>query len=107
MVIRRRLRAILYPLMLYGVSGAVGGYFLWHAINGERGLKTRLEYEQRIAVLRDDLRLIESEQAKWEHRITLLKGEVIDRDLLDEAARGVLGRLDRNDLVILLPRPAQ
>lgn len=107
MVIRRRLRAILYPLLLYSVSGAVGGYFLWHAINGERGLKTRLEYEQRIAVLRDDLHRIETEQAKWEHRISLLKGKFIDRDLLDEAARTVLGRLDRNDLVILLPRPAQ
>jgi cell division protein FtsB len=107
MVIRRRLRAILYPVLLYSVSGAVGAYFLWHAINGERGLKTRLEYEQRIAVLQDDLRRIETEQAKWEHRISLLKGEVIDRDLLDETARTVLGRLDRNDLVILLPRQAR
>ena len=49
MVIRTRLRAILFPLALYAVSGGVGGYFVWHAINGERGLKTRVAFKARIA----------------------------------------------------------
>jgi cell division protein FtsB len=106
MVIHRRIRAVLYPLILYCVSGAVGSYFVWHAINGERGLKTRIEYEQRLAVLRDDLRRIKSEQAQWEHRIALLKGQAVDRDLLEEAARTILGRVDRHDLVIFLPQAA-
>ena len=49
MVVRRRLRAILFPLCLYCVSGAAGGYFVWHAVNGERGLKTKDEYQLKIA----------------------------------------------------------
>lgn len=106
MVIRRRLRAILYPLVLYCVSGAVGTYFIWHAVNGERGLKTRVEYEHRVAVLRDQLRSVDSENALWQHRIALMKGAAVDRDLLEEVARSVLGRVDRNDLVVFLPRTA-
>lgn len=106
MVVRRRVRAILYPLALYCVSGAVAGFFIWHAVNGERGLKTKDEYEQRIATLRDQLQGLEEERAVWERKIALMRGEAIDRDLLDDEARALLGRVDRNDLVVFLPRPA-
>ncbi len=103
MVIRRRLRAILYPLLLYCVSGAVGSYFVWHAVNGERGLKTKDEYEQRVATLREELKAVRAEQALWEQRISMIRGPVLDRDLLEEAAREVLGRIDKNELVVLVP----
>jgi cell division protein FtsB len=104
MVIYRRARATLYPLLLYCVSGAIGGYFVWHAVNGERGLKTKDEYEHKIATLRGDLEALKLEHASWNHRITLLSGREIDRDLLDEEARSLLGRVNRNDLVVFLPR---
>ncbi|MGC2222338.1 MAG: septum formation initiator family protein [Methylocella sp.] len=104
MVIYRRARATLYPLLLYCVSCSIGGYFVWHAVNGERGLKTNDEYEHRIAALRDELEGVKSEHALWNHRIALLSGRAIDRDLLDEEARALLGRVNRNDLVVFLPR---
>ena len=104
MVIYKRVRATLYPLLLYCISGSIGGYFFWHALNGERGLKTKDEYEHKIAALREELEGLKSQRALWEQRIALLSGQVIDRDLLDEEARGLLGRLSRNDLVIFLPR---
>ncbi|MGH6795945.1 MAG: FtsB family cell division protein [Methylocella sp.] len=104
MVIYRRVRAILYPLLLYCASGSIGGYFVWHAVNGERGLKTDDEYEHKIAALRDELKGLKSEHALWNHRIALLSGRTIDRDLLDEEARAVLDRVNRNDLVVFLPR---
>lgn len=103
MVTRRRVRAVFYHLCLYCVSGAVAGYFIWHAVNGERGLKTKDEYEQRIAALRDQLRELQEERAGWEQKISLIRGQVIDRDLLDDEARTLLGRVDKNDLVIFLP----
>jgi cell division protein FtsB len=102
MVIHKRLRDTFYPLLLYCVSASIGGYFLWHALNGERGLKTKDEYEHKIAALRDDLSDLKSEHALWDQRIALLTGRVIDRDLLDEEARALLGRVNRNDLVVLL-----
>jgi cell division protein FtsB len=105
MVTYRRARATLYSLLLYCVSGSIGGYFLWHAVNGERGLKTRDEYENKIAALRGELEGLKSEHALWNHRTALLSGRAIDRDLLDEEARALLGRVTRNDLVVFLPRP--
>jgi len=105
MVKYRRARAALYPLLLYCISGSIGGYFVWHAVNGERGLKTNDEYEHKIATLRDELESLRAEHSIWNQRIALLTGPVIDRDLLDEEARALLGRVNRNDLVILLPRP--
>jgi cell division protein FtsB len=104
MVIYRRARAALYPLLLYCVAGSIGGYFVWHAVNGERGLKTKDEYEHKIAALRGELEGLKSEHASWNHKIALLTGRAIDHDLLDEEARALLGRVNRNDLVVFLPR---
>lgn len=102
MVIYRRMRATLYPLALYCVSGAIGGYFVWHAVNGERGLKTKDEYEHKIASLRGELEGLKTEHTSWDHRIALLSGREIDRDLLDEETRSLLGRVNRNDLVVFM-----
>ncbi len=104
MVVRRRLRAILFPLCLYCVSGAAGGYFLWHAVNGERGLKTKDEYQLKIAGLQTQLRELQEDRAHWRHRIELVNGAIIDADLLDEEARQLLGRVGKNDLVVFLPK---
>ncbi len=104
MVVRRRLRAILFPLFLYSVSGAAGGYFVWHAVNGARGLKTQDEYQVKIAGIETQLRQLHADRALWRHRIELMNGAIIDRDLLDEEARTLLGRADKNDLIVFLPK---
>ncbi len=107
MVIRRRLRAVLFPLLLYCVSGTVGGYFVWHALNGERGLKTKDEYEHKIALLEEDLGQLQAEHARWAHKIDLMQGQTVDRDLLDEEARRLLGLSHKNELVIFVAAPRQ
>jgi cell division protein FtsB len=107
MVVHRRLRAILFPLCLYSVSGAAGGYFVWHAVNGERGLKTQDEYQLKIAGLETQLRGLQEDRALWRHRIELINGAIIDRDLLEEETRSSLGRADKNDLIVLLPKAAE
>jgi len=107
MVIRRRLRAIFFPLALYCVSGGIGSYFVWHAANGERGLKTNDEYEQKIAVLGAELKQLRAERASWTHKIDLMRGKVVDRDLLDEEARHLLGVAQKNELVIFVANPSK
>ena len=102
MVVRTRLRGILLPLLLYCVSGSIGSYFVWHAINGERGLKTSEEYERTIALLRTEYTAADMERLQWQHRIDLMRGESIDRDLLEEEARVLLDRVHKNDLVVFL-----
>jgi cell division protein FtsB len=103
MVVRTRLRAILLPLVLYTVSGSVAAYFVWHALNGERGLKASLEYTKQIADLDKERAGLRAERAKWEHRIGLVRGDEIDRDLLEEETRRILGRVNAHEVVVLLP----
>jgi cell division protein FtsB len=103
MVVRTRLRAILMPLVLYTVSASVAAYFVWHALNGERGLKASLEYTKQIAELEKERAGLRAEREHWQHRIALIRSDEIDRDILDEEARRMLGRVHAHDLVVLLP----
>jgi cell division protein FtsB len=100
MVIRRKYRAVLIPLALYCVSGASVAFFSWHAINGERGLKARAEYERRIAGLNGELDTLRAEKAGWQKRAVLMRTDAVDRDLLEEEARHLLGRVNKRDLII-------
>ncbi len=107
MIIRTRLRAILYPILLYVVSGSIAAYFVWTAVNGQRGLKTRLEYRKKIVALETELGTLRTERQAWERRIALMRSDAIDGDLLDEEARSVLGRVASNDLVVFLNDPTK
>lgn len=100
MVVRTRIRAIMVPLTLYVVSGAVSGYFLWTAKNGERGSKAKLEYKATIAELRTNLSDLQAQRAKWAHRVNLMRSETVDRDLAEEQARDKLGYVDPRDVEI-------
>lgn len=104
MVKRRRLRAFLFPLALYSVSGAVCSYFVWHAVHGDRGLLAKAEYSQQVAVLQSEHAGLKAERQALERRIAMLRAESVERDLLEEEARVQLGRVHRNDVVIFLPR---
>ena len=104
MVIRRRRRRFLIPLMLYGVSAAVVGYFVHHAHSGARGFEAERNMKRRRRISPTNSRSSSSERADWERRIALLRSDQIDRDLLEERARIMLGRVHRNDLVIITRR---
>ncbi len=101
MVIRRRLRRFLIPLVLYSISAAVVGYFVHHAHSGARGIEAQQKYEAQVAELTHELDALKTERTDWERRISLLRSDQIDRDLLEERARVMLGRVHRNDLVII------
>ena len=102
-MVRTRLRAYYIPAAFYAFSALVSGYFLWHALNGQRGLKTRDDYTQRVADLQSTLDGLRAERARWKLKIDLVRGAEIDRDVLDEQARTELGRVGKNEVVILLP----
>ncbi len=104
MVVRKRARKILIPLALYSVSGLLVGYFVHHAHNGSRGLEAKRQLKIQGYEISKELESVKTERAEWERRIALLRSDQIDRDLLEERARSVLGRVHRNDLVIITGR---
>lgn len=102
--LRVLVRALLLPLSLYVVAGSTAAYFIWHAVNGQRGLKTGEEYEQKLDQLRLERNLLKLQRMHWESRLALIKGPTVDADILDEEARKRLGRAHKNDVVILAPQ---
>ena len=100
MVVRTRLRAILFPIILYVLSGGVSAYFVQTALNGERGLKTKDDYKQQIFALRQQLDQLRGDHEHWQHRVTLMRSDALDRDLAEEEARLKLDYVDPRDLVI-------
>jgi|APCry1669190156_1035279.scaffolds.fasta_scaffold05559_2 cell division protein FtsB len=100
MVVRTRWRVFLVPVLLYMVSGSVGAYFVWHANNGERGLKAKASYVQQIDDLQGQLSQLRAERERWQRKVDMMSGDSIDRDLLEEEARTILGYVDKRDLTI-------
>jgi cell division protein FtsB len=101
MVVRRRARRILIPLMLYCISAGVVAYFWHHAHTGAHGLEAKQRFKIRAFEIGRELEAARAEHAEWERRIALLRSDQIDRDLLEERARVMLGKVHRNDLVIM------
>ena len=106
MVVRTRVRAILFPIAFYVVLGVASGYLVWGAWNGERGLKTKVEYAAQMQQLTAELKGLQTERQSWERRVAAMRSDAVDRDLLDEEARAVLDRVGKNDLVVFTSQNA-
>src|SRR4026208_204846 len=105
MVIRRKLRTLLGTLGLY-VGGALFiGYFGINAFTGNHGLRAQQDLEQQLAAMKDELGQLKAERGLWERRVSLLRADRIDPDMLDERARALLGYGDPGG-PILLRRPS-
>ena len=101
MVIRRGLRSVFITLALYLVSGAAVAYFMFHAQHGARGLEARGAVRESLRDMETELAGLVAERKSWEQRLALVRDEAIDRDLLEENARLMLGRMHKNDVVIM------
>jgi cell division protein FtsB len=75
-------------------------YFMFHAVQGERGLLTWMQVRQQVAVAETELALSAVERERWEARIAQLRSNNLDPDLLDERARYVAGLGRPNEIVI-------
>jgi len=99
MVSRSRLKSFLTGLALYTMAAALVGYFGINAYTGKYGLNARQELDQEIIALTDELARLKRERADSEHRVSLLRTDRLDPDMLDERARYQLDYANPHDLV--------
>src|SRR6202042_298062 len=99
MVTRSRLKSVLTGLALYAVAAALIGYFGVNAYTGRYGLNARQELDQEIVALTSELARLKRERAEGEQRVSLLRSDRVDPDLLDERARYQLDYANPHDLV--------
>ena len=105
MVTRKRFRTFLTALALYTIAALVIGYFGFNAYSGNHGLRAKQDLDQQIAQLTGELATLKAERGRWERRVSLLKPESIDPDMLDERARSLLNYADPRDLTLRLKQP--
>ena len=103
MVVRRRFRAVVVPLAAYAVAAGIVGYFLHNAKIGSRGLAAKQILKIQIYDANQELDAARAESREWDRRLALLRADQIDRDLLEERGRILLGRVHKNDVVIVGP----
>ena len=99
MVSRTRLKAVLTGLALYAMAAAMIGYFGVNAYTGRYGLNARQDLDQEIIALTSELARLKKERAEGEQRVSLLRSDRVDPDMLDERARYQLDYSNPRDLV--------
>src|SRR5579885_2866187 len=104
MVTHRRRRAVLTALGLYTFAALFIGYFGVNAFTGAHGLRAQADLDKQLTTMEAELAQLKAERAVWQHRVSLLRSDKIDPDMLDERARALLGYVDPRD-VVLLTRP--
>ena len=105
MVTRRRFRTVLNALALYTIAALLIGYFGINAYTGNHGLRARQDLDQQVIRLNSELAALKAERAILERRVSLLRPDSIDPDMLDERARALLDFSDPRELTLLLKRP--
>jgi cell division protein FtsB len=102
MVSHRRRHAILTALGLYIFAALFIGYFAVNAFTGNHGLRAQADLDQQMATMQGELKRLKAERVVWERRVSLLRSDGLDPDMLDERARALLGLVDPRDVTLLL-----
>ncbi|TMJ01150.1 MAG: septum formation initiator family protein [Alphaproteobacteria bacterium] len=104
MVTRTRLRAVLTALGLYTVAALIIGYFGLSAYTGAHGLKAKQDLAQQQITLTQERDRLVAERSAWEQKVSLLRADNLDPDMLDERARAMLNYLHPRDLTLTLKK---
>ncbi len=99
---RQRKQSKVRPLLLPFACLLIIGYFAYHAVEGDYGLRALGKLQVRVASLESELTAARAERERRENHVALMRPESLDRDMIDERARETLNMADAKDLVIFL-----
>jgi cell division protein FtsB len=98
-VLRKRVGLILGPV----IGIALTGYFAYNLVEGDRGLKAWFRLNQEIRTATTGLEATRAQRAALDLKVSNLRPEHIDPDLLDERIRATLNLVSPDDIVIMHP----
>ncbi len=79
-------------------------YFIYHSLNGERGIFAYQRLSKELQTKREILNKLSAEKAQLENKVKLISKDKVDLDMLDELARKKLGLAGKNDIMIILKK---
>jgi cell division protein FtsB len=97
--IRRRGKVLIGPLL----GMALTGYFAYHLVEGDRGLRAWVRLTQELRLAKEGLSAVSAERAELEHRVSHMRGDHVDPDLLDSQVRKTLDLARPDEVVIITP----
>ncbi|MBL8675504.1 MAG: septum formation initiator family protein [Rhodospirillales bacterium] len=94
-----RFRSLLTPVAF----AMVFAYFGHHLMNGERGVFALITLKKEVE--RAEATLAETRAARdiWERRVSLLRNQSLDPDMIEERARALLHVAWPDDIVVFTP----
>jgi len=87
---------LIKPLMVMFMAFYLG----YHCLHGERGLYALVRERHERAQLEAELANIKATREKMELRVSHLRDNSLDRDLLDEQMRRMLGVMKQGEVMI-------
>ena len=99
MVSHTRFKSFLTGVALYTMAAGLIGYFGVNAYTGKYGLHAQAALDQEMIALTGELARLKQERIVLEQRVSLLRAESLDPDMLDERARFQLEFAHPRDLV--------
>ena len=99
MVSHTRFKSFLTGVALYTMAAGLIGYFGVNAYTGKYGLHAQAALDQEMIALTSELVRLKQERVVLEQRVSLLRAESLDPDMLDERARFQLEFAHPRDLV--------
>jgi cell division protein FtsB len=97
--LRRRARLVLGPIL--GI--ALTGYFAYHLVEGDRGLKAWLRLNQEVRTASANLAAVRVQRVALDLNVSNSRPDHVDPDLLDERIRATLNLVAPDDIVIMQP----
>jgi cell division protein FtsB len=94
-----RPRQILAPV----IFATVFGYFGYHLVNGDRGLLAMVHLQRENQVAIQNFAEAETTRKIWERRVSELRNQSLDPDMIDERARILLNYARKDDLIVFTP----
>jgi cell division protein FtsB len=93
----RRSRFLVGPVL--GI--ALTGYFAYHLVEGDRGLNAWLHLNREIRTASANLDAVRARRAALDLKVSELRPDHVDPDLLDERVRAILNLVSPDDIVIM------
>jgi len=97
--IRRRGKVLVGPLLAIALTG----YFAYHLVEGDRGLRAWVRLTQELRIGKEHLAAVSAERAELEHRVSHMRPDHVDPDLLDAQVRKTLDLVRPDEIVVMTP----
>jgi cell division protein FtsB len=97
--IRKRARALTWP----AIGIVVTGYFGYHLVEGDRGLRAWVRLSQELRQAKEQLAVASAKRTELQHRVAHMRADHVDPDLLESQIRKTLDVMRPDEIVIRVP----